>query len=144
MSINYLYYQWLSECITIINQEIQKKRKAELIASIAIMGNIHLKKKRRKRFWIAEIFKRRNRYGFYHAILPTVRLEDFRFRNYTRLTTIQFEELLSIVGNDLKKQYVVREPINEEERLILTLRYSENKIFFIQIYKKINKILNNK
>ncbi|XP_011684617.1 PREDICTED: uncharacterized protein LOC105447969 [Wasmannia auropunctata] len=35
----------------------------------------------------------------------------------------QFEELLSIVGIDLKKQYVVREPINEEQRLILTLRY---------------------
>jgi len=72
---------------------------------------------------MAEILKRRSTYGFYHAILPSVRLEDLRFQNYTRMTTTQFEELLSIVGADLQKQYVVREPINEEQRLILTIRY---------------------
>jgi len=44
-------------------------------------------KKKRKRFWIAEIFKKRKEYDFYHAILSIVRLEDYQFKNYTQLTT---------------------------------------------------------
>lgn len=72
---------------------------------------------------MAPIFKERQRYGFYHATLSSVRLEDLRFQNYTRMTTIQFEELLAIVGHDIRKQYVVRKPINEEQCLLLTIRY---------------------
>lgn len=121
MSINYQYNQWLLECINIVNQNFEKQRKAELIAIALIIKMKNIKKKKKK-FWMAEILKRRSTYGFYHAILPSVRL-DLGFQNYTRMTTTQFEELLSIVGADLQKQYVVREPINEEQRLILTIRY---------------------
>ena len=53
-----------------------------------------------------------------------LRLEDLRFKNYMRMTTTQFEELFSIVGADIQKQYVVREPINKEQRLMLTIRYT--------------------
>lgn len=137
MSINHCYYQWLIECITSINQEFQRQRRAEFATGIAIIANIiKLKKKRSKRLWLSELFKQRHRYGFYYAILPSVRLEDLRFKNYTRMTMTQFEELLSIIGNNLKKQYVVREPINEEQRLILTLRYiySEIKKYMILQY----------
>lgn len=121
MSISYI--QWLLQCTTVINKELQKQEKAKLIAGIAIIANMNKLKKKRRKCWVTELFKNRKRYGFYHAILPSVRLEDIRFNNYTRMTTTQFEELLFIIGADLKKQYVVREPINEEQRLILTLRY---------------------
>lgn len=128
MTTNYQYYEWSVKCIDIINKELGKRR---LLAGIVVLYNLMKFKKKKRQFWIAEMFKNRKRYGFYHAILPSVRLEDLRFKNYTRMTTIQFEELLLMIGSDLKKQYVVREPINEEQRLIVTLRYLQIKIMWL-------------
>ncbi|XP_024890215.1 protein ANTAGONIST OF LIKE HETEROCHROMATIN PROTEIN 1-like [Temnothorax curvispinosus] len=124
MSFNYRLHQWVLQCNSIVNQHYQEKKQAELVAAISMIANIiKSKNKRKRRCWISKVFAERQRHGFYHAVLPNIRLEDLRFRNYTRMTPIQLEELLSIVGHDLKKHYVVREPINEEQRLIVTLRY---------------------
>lgn len=124
MSINYRYHQWMLECNSIINHEYNKQRKVELIAAIpAIVNIINANNKRKRKFWVSKIFAERQRHGLYHATLPNIRLEDLRFRNFTRMTTTQLEDLLLIVGHDLKKLYVVREPINEEQRLLVTLRY---------------------
>ncbi|KYN21188.1 hypothetical protein ALC57_06459, partial [Trachymyrmex cornetzi] len=127
MSVNQ-YNEWLLECINIIYQDAQKRRKDEILANTAVIVCAMKLRKKKRRCWISEIFKNRQRHGFYHVILPIVRLKDLRFKNYTRMTTTQFEKLLSIVGSSLKRQHVVREPINKEQRLILTLRY-------IHIYK---------
>jgi len=124
MSVNYRYHQWLLEYSSIINHECKKQKKVELIAAMSAMINIiKTNNKRKKRLWVSKIFTERQRHGLYHATLPNIRLEDLRFKNFTRMTTTQFEDLLLIIGHNLQKLYVVREPINEEQRLLVTLRY---------------------
>ncbi|KYN21132.1 hypothetical protein ALC57_06524 [Trachymyrmex cornetzi] len=77
----------------------------------------------KKKFWVAPLFKNRDKYGFYKATLPYLRLKDARFFNYFRMSSTQLEELLQIVRPKLHKQTFLREPISVEERLCLTLRY---------------------
>jgi hypothetical protein len=119
MSAKMKIHEWLVQCTHVIAED----RRDKLLGSLALLlakKNQRIKKK--KRFWVAPIFKNRCEHGFYHALLPTLKLEDLRFHNYFRMSTIQYEELLAIVGPHLEKQYVVREPISATERLTLTLR----------------------
>ncbi|XP_070515353.1 uncharacterized protein [Cardiocondyla obscurior] len=100
--------------------------KKHLIMYLTILYQQEKYKKQytKKRYWVAPIFKTRKLHGFYHAILPNIILEDSTFKNYFRMSTTQFEELLQIVEPHLRKQITpFREPISAAERLCLTLRY---------------------
>jgi len=77
----------------------------------------------KKKFWVAPLFRNHDEYGFYKATLPYIRLESARFLNYFRMSSTQLEDLLQIVAPKLHKQTFIREPINAEERLCLTLRF---------------------
>lgn len=119
------YYEWMVECANVINlrnSEMQKRRIAAEIATIAAIGENKKRKYRKKKYWVAEIFENRAVHGFYHAIFPILRLDDSRFINYCRMSAIEFEELC-LVGSMISKQYVVRDPISAPERLALTLRF---------------------
>lgn len=70
-------------------------------------------------------------HGFYHAIFPVVSLHESRFRNYFRMTAVQFEELLHLVAPLITKQTMIREPISAEERLSMTIRLA---LKIIQLY----------
>lgn len=71
---------------------------------------------------MSELFQQRRRIGFYYTTLPILKLEDLRFRNYFRMDTIQFEELLQLIGPKITRQHVIREPIEAEQRLSICLR----------------------
>ncbi|KYN18151.1 hypothetical protein ALC57_09552 [Trachymyrmex cornetzi] len=43
------------------------------------------KKSQKQRLWVSLLIQKRKRHGFYHALLPTLRLEDLRFQNYFRM-----------------------------------------------------------
>nr|XP_012233675.1 PREDICTED: putative nuclease HARBI1 [Linepithema humile] len=117
-------HEWLVQCTHVINeQNAEADRRDKLLGSLALLLAKKNKRVKKKRFWVAPIFKKRYEHGFYHALLPTLKLEDLRFHNYFRMSTMQYEELLAIVGPHLEKQYVVREPISAAERLTLTLRF---------------------
>lgn len=117
-------YEWLLQCTHIINeQNAEIDRRDKLLGLLALLLNKKNKRiKKKKRFWVAPIFKKRYEHGFYHALLPILKLENLRFHNYFRMSTMQYEELLAIVGPHLEKQYTVRQPISAAERLTLTLR----------------------
>lgn len=76
----------------------------------------------KKHFWVHPLFQLRHIYGFYEAIFPTLSLHGDKFQNYLRITTIQFEELLCLVGSLISKQNAIREPIPAAARLAMTLR----------------------
>lgn len=135
------YYEWMVECANVINlrnSEMQKRRIAAAIATIAAIGENKRRKYKKKKYWVAEIFENRAVHGFYHAIFPILRLEDSRFINYFRMSATEFEELLCLVGPTISKQYVVRDPISAPERLALTLRfvYTFKKCVFIHSFVK--------
>lgn len=76
---------------------------------------------------MTELFQQHRRNGFYYTTLPILKLEDLRFRNYFRMDTTQFEELLQLIGSKITRQHVIREP-EAEQRLSLCLR--------LKFYKK--------
>lgn len=120
MSVKMKIHEWLVQCNNVIAEAV---RRDKLLGSLALLlAKKNKQHKKKKRLWVSPILKKRYEHGFYHALLPTLKLEDLRFRNYFRMSTMQYEELLAIVGPHLEKQYVVREPINAAERLSLTLR----------------------
>lgn len=120
MSVKMIIHEWLVQCNNVI---AEADRRDKLLGSLALLlAKKNKRHKKKKRLWVSPILKKRYEHGFYHALLPTLKLEDLRFRNYFRMSTMQYEELLAIVGPHLEKQYVVREPINAAERLSLTLR----------------------
>lgn len=80
------------------------------------------RKYKKKRYWVADILHQRRRNGFYHAVIPILKLDDLRFRNYLRMSHTQFEELLQLVAPRITRRHVIREPIEAEQRLIICLR----------------------
>lgn len=119
------YRECLVECANIINVQyayyVQRKQMLAVLA-IHLMKKRQKKKSQKKRLWVSLLIQKRKEHGFYHALLPTLRLEDLRFQNYFRMSAMQLEALLEIVGPHLQGLYVVREPISPAERLTLTLR----------------------
>ena len=92
---------------------LQKKKIAILAAASAtiVWTNTFLKEKRhhkKKRIWVTELFEQRRRNGFYYTTLPILKLEDLRFRNYFRMNTTQFEELLQLIGPKITRQHVIQ------------------------------------
>ncbi|KAI4455634.1 hypothetical protein MML48_9g00001209 [Holotrichia oblita] len=103
-------------------------------AGIAIVADLliyelnqlqHKKNRRRRRMWIREWIKRRDVFGASATFLREVELEDPEtFRNHLRLTTNQFQELLSAVKDFIKKKDTLMRPALEPRiKLQITMRY---------------------
>ncbi|KAG8286960.1 hypothetical protein J6590_048018 [Homalodisca vitripennis] len=66
--------------------------------------------------WTHQTFK----FGEYHHLIHDLKLDDNRFKTYFRLNKDEFEEVLSIIDEDiLKKDTNCRKAINSRERLAL-------------------------
>ncbi|XP_071642980.1 uncharacterized protein [Temnothorax longispinosus] len=127
MSSVYKYQAWITQCQKIIDEARKQKTWRKRVGAALIINEImRLKKKRaykKKRFWVHPFFQLRHIHGFYEALFPTLSLYGDKFQNYLRVTTIQFEELLCLVGPLISKQNAIREPIPAAARLAMTLRY---------------------
>lgn len=93
------------------------------IAACAVIIMDSEKNRKRRRWWKRERFAEGPRFGC--NLLSTLQLEDsMGFRNFTRLTPSDFEELLQLLGGKIKKQENrFREIIPPSLRLAVTLRY---------------------
>ena len=90
-------------------------------ACLAIITNERSRK--RKRWWTREVLTEGPRFGT--TLLNKLKMEDaMGFRNFTRLTPTDFEELLLMVGGKISKQDTkFRETITASLRLAVTLRF---------------------
>lgn len=81
------------------------------------------KSRKRKRWWCREVLEEGPKFGM--NLLEKLRLEDaMGFRNFTRLTPTDFEELLLMVGERIsKKDTRFRQTIPASLRLAVTLRF---------------------
>lgn len=66
----------------------------------------------------------RNNTGAFISVFQSINLigDPNFFISYMRMTSTQFEELLGMVGPDIEKQTLIREPICAKMRLVITLR----------------------
>lgn len=113
------------------------RRKLISIAAIACLEN----DKKKRRFWVSPLLSCRKTSSFSNTILPLLRLDDSRFQNHFRMSATQMENLLELIGNDIKKQTFIREPISVPERLIITLRYLLITFIILLIIWKIITVL---
>ena len=101
-------------------------KKKKLILTILLLRRRRLKpQKEKRRFWIRRIYSEREFKGEYALLVKDMMLYDHHyFFAYFRMSPSTFENLLSwIAPIIIKKTTRLRQPINECERLCVTLRY---------------------
>ena len=85
------------------------------------MQNLFFRRKKRK--WVHEINLERKDFGESHTLMPELRQDEKRFYIYFRMPSECFDEILSLIKEDItKKDTNYREAISAEERLAITLR----------------------
>jgi len=81
------------------------------------------KSKKRRPVWVHPILQTREKYGEFHQLVTELRLFGSQFKDYFRLTTTQFEHVLTLVGPLIAKQDTkFRKAITPAERLAICLR----------------------
>ena len=79
--------------------------------------------RRKKRKWVHEINVERKDFGEFHTLMPELRQDEKRFYIYFRMSSECFDEILSLIKEDITKMDTnYREAISAEERLAITLR----------------------
>ena len=92
---------------------------------IALAFNVICKKKnkrRKHRWWVHSILKKRKGQGAYQNLVRELQEDGERFQQYFRVTREQFAQVLFLVGEDLVKHSRCREVICPRERLAICLR----------------------
>ncbi|CAH3176401.1 unnamed protein product, partial [Porites evermanni] len=85
-------------------------RRASLLACYLLILSILRRRRartipRRHRFWVRQIYQKREELGAYHTLVQELRLHDreFFFR-FTRMSPERFEYLLTLVGPFIAKK----------------------------------------
>lgn len=81
--------------------------------------------RKKRKYWSRSFLRRRNQEGAYRSILNDLRIEDRSgFRNFVRMTPVNFENLLQKVAPYISKQNThFRDAITPAEQLAVCLRY---------------------
>lgn len=80
--------------------------------------------RKRKRFWIHDLYLVREEEGEFHTIFNRLKNDSEKFIKYFRMSVAKFEVLLTLVKGDITKQNSKwRFSIGPEKRLAITLRY---------------------
>ena len=94
------------------------------IAALYLLWQSEVRRKpKRRRVWVHNILHRHTQLGLYHHLQQELRLDDSRFQRYFRLTTAQFDDLLSRIGARISRQDTnYRRSVPAAERLSICLR----------------------
>ena len=79
----------------------------------------------KRKCWVKNWVRRRDRHGAYTKLIRELQLEDAQqFRNFTRMSAVEVQSLVNILGPVIGKQdTAMRNAISVEERVIVTLRF---------------------
>jgi len=62
---------------------------------------------------------KRREFGEFHHLMKQLRQDEVKFKEHFRMSSNQFEQLLSLIKDDIeKKELSYRENISAEERLV--------------------------
>ena len=75
--------------------------------------------------WVKNWVRRRDRQGAYTQLICELQLEDAQqFRNFTRMSAVEVQSLVNMLGPVIGKQdTAMRNAISVEERAMVTLRF---------------------
>jgi hypothetical protein len=100
-------------------------REAKLAAAVYVALASNKRKKVKRKYWVKNWVRRRDRQGVYTQLISELQLEDAQqFRNFTRMSAMEFQSLVNVLGPVIGKQdTAMRNAISVEERVIVTLRF---------------------
>ena len=102
------------------------KKKLSVLITLLRLRRIRniTRRKQRKRFWIRDIYKKREKFGAFNTLFEELKADREYFFRYLRMTPDRFGHLLSLVRPKIEKQNTnFRKSIPAESRLALTLRF---------------------
>ena len=105
--------------------ELEREKIASAAVIIAIYCDDDNVERKKRSSWVKPWLQRRDGHGFYSQLLNELRLEEVHiYKNYLRMTPKNFEEILSLIKDDIsKKNTRMREPIPPEIQLAITIRF---------------------
>ena len=81
------------------------------------------KKKRKRRVSVHEILQRRNEFGEFHHLVQELPFHPEKFKEYFRMTEVQFDYILDLISDDIRKLDTNwKRAITPKERLAICLR----------------------
>ena len=82
-----------------------------------------LNSRRKRRYWIHDTIRKREDLGEFHRLVMELESDDDRFKKYFRLSKLQFNQVLLLMEDDLRKQTTnYRRPVGPRGRLAVALR----------------------
>ncbi|KAK7938873.1 hypothetical protein WMY93_002199 [Mugilogobius chulae] len=82
------------------------------------------RRRRRSRYWVHPINQQRRQQGDFYHLVQELRLDSERHHKYFRMSAEQMDELLGMVGPDIRRQCTsYRAAIEPKQRLAVALRY---------------------
>jgi hypothetical protein len=99
-------------------------REAKLAAVIYVALATDNRRKVKRKCWVKNWARRHDRWGAYRQLISELQLEDAQqFRNFTRMSAVEVQSLVNMMGPVIGKQgTVMRNTVSMEERVIVTLR----------------------
>jgi len=71
---------------------------------------------KRERKWVHKVNEKRREFGEFHHLMKQLRQDEVKFKEYVRMSSNQFEQLLPLIKDDIEKNEVnYRESISAEE-----------------------------
>jgi len=100
-------------------------REAELAAAVYVALSINKRRKVKRKFWVKNWVRRCDQQGAYTQLIRELQLEDAQqFRNFTRLSAVEVQSLVNMLGPvNGKQDTAMRNAVSVEERVIVTLRF---------------------
>jgi hypothetical protein len=79
----------------------------------------------KRKCWVKNWIRRRGWQGAYTQLISELQLEDAQqFRNFTRMSAVEIQSLVKLLGPVIGKQdTAMRNAISVEERVIVTLHF---------------------
>nr|CAH7768093.1 unnamed protein product [Callosobruchus chinensis] len=94
------------------------------------------KRRERRRFNVHPILRDRMTHSMFITLYPKLREHSEKFFNYFRMSVTSFDDLLNIIQEDLApcQNYVARDTVSAEEKLVITLRYLATGCYFADLH----------
>lgn len=91
-------------------------------SKVAVLCSRKTKKRKNPRYWLSSHIRCRETTGEFSTLF--YELNDESFKNYYRVTRQQFEDILTLIYDDIRKMDTTyRKAITPKERLAVCLRY---------------------
>ena len=100
-------------------------REAKLAAAVYVALALNKRRKVKRKCWVKNWVRRRDRQGAYTQLIHELQLEDAQqFRNFTRMSAVEVQRLVNMLGPVIGKQdTAMRNAISVEESVMVTLRF---------------------